>query len=122
MQTATIREVQHNLARFIRLVETGEEVQILRRDKPVARLTPVEPPPGANVNLSARRDTRSSTARRSVASRSATSSRRVAETGDGRLPRHECAGQALAFVCHFRPDFGRSQAQFADFRFICGDK
>ena len=52
MQTATIREVQHNFARFIRLVEAGEEVQILRRNKPVARLTPVEAGPGASADWS----------------------------------------------------------------------
>ena len=38
MSSATIREVQHNLAMYMRRVESGEEIQILRRDKPVARL------------------------------------------------------------------------------------
>jgi len=41
MRTATIREVQHKLARIIREVESGEEFQILRRKLPVARLLPV---------------------------------------------------------------------------------
>jgi len=40
METATIREVQHNLAAYVRRVEHGEEVKIRRRNKVVARLVP----------------------------------------------------------------------------------
>ena len=40
METATIREVQHNLAAFVRRVEHGEEIEIRRRNKVVARLVP----------------------------------------------------------------------------------
>jgi len=43
MVTATIREVQHNLAAFIRRVENGQEVVIRRRNRVVARLVPSEP-------------------------------------------------------------------------------
>ena len=38
MESATIREVQHNLAAFVRRVEQGEEIEIRRRNKVVARL------------------------------------------------------------------------------------
>ena len=40
METATIREVQHNLAKYVRRVEQGEEIEIRRRNKVVARLVP----------------------------------------------------------------------------------
>lgn len=46
MVTATIREVQHNLAAFIRRVENGQEVVIRRRNRVVARLVPSTPQPG----------------------------------------------------------------------------
>lgn len=49
METATIREVQHNLAAYVRRVEQGEEIQIRRRNRVVARLMPADmadtPPP-----------------------------------------------------------------------------
>lgn len=40
METATIREVQHNLAAYVRRVEHGQEVEIRRRNQVVARLVP----------------------------------------------------------------------------------
>lgn len=40
METATIREAQHNLAAYVRRVEQGEEIEIRRRNKVVARLVP----------------------------------------------------------------------------------
>lgn len=40
METTRIREVQHNLATFIRRVEHGEVIEIRRRNKVVARLVP----------------------------------------------------------------------------------
>ena len=40
METATIREVQHNLAAYVRKVEHGQEVEIRRRSRVVARLVP----------------------------------------------------------------------------------
>lgn len=43
MTIATIRQIQHNLADFVRRVEAGEEVEIRRRDRPVARIVPVTP-------------------------------------------------------------------------------
>ena len=40
MKKATIREVQHNLSGVLRWVDEGEEVQILRRNRVVARIVP----------------------------------------------------------------------------------
>lgn len=40
MESATIRDVQHNLALYLRRVEHGEEIEIRRRNKVVARLVP----------------------------------------------------------------------------------
>ena len=40
MQTVTIREIQHNLAAYVRKVENGENIEIRRRNKVVARLVP----------------------------------------------------------------------------------
>lgn len=40
METATIRQVQHNLAAYVRKVEHGQEVEIRRRSRVVARLVP----------------------------------------------------------------------------------
>lgn len=44
MRTATLREMQHNLSEVLSWVERGEEVQVLRRNKVVARLLPPGPP------------------------------------------------------------------------------
>lgn len=41
MTTATIREVQHNLAGVLRSVEAGEEVIIRRRNHSIAKLVPI---------------------------------------------------------------------------------
>jgi antitoxin (DNA-binding transcriptional repressor) of toxin-antitoxin stability system len=43
VKTATIRQVQHNLSEVLSWVERGEEVQVLKRNKVVARLLPPEP-------------------------------------------------------------------------------
>jgi antitoxin (DNA-binding transcriptional repressor) of toxin-antitoxin stability system len=40
METATIRDVQHNLAAYVRRVEQGEHIDIRRRSRIVARLVP----------------------------------------------------------------------------------
>lgn len=40
MPTVSMREVQHNLAGFLRKVELGEEIEIRRRSRVVARLVP----------------------------------------------------------------------------------
>lgn len=41
MRSITIREAQHDLPRLLRDVETGQKVEIRRRKKPVAMLTPL---------------------------------------------------------------------------------
>lgn len=43
MKTATIREAQHNFSALLRLVQRGEEVEILSRKTPVARIVPSKP-------------------------------------------------------------------------------
>ncbi len=40
MASVTIRDVQHNLAVYLRRVEQGEDIEIRRRSKVVARLVP----------------------------------------------------------------------------------
>ena len=40
MESATIREVQHNLAAYVRKVENVQEVEIRRRNHVVAKLVP----------------------------------------------------------------------------------
>lgn len=47
MRTATVREVQHHLSKVLAWVEKGEEVQITRRNKAIAKIIP--------TNASARR-------------------------------------------------------------------
>ncbi|MGI8603834.1 MAG: type II toxin-antitoxin system Phd/YefM family antitoxin [Verrucomicrobiales bacterium] len=42
MRTATIREVQHHLNKVLAWVENGEEVQVTRRNKPVAKIVPAK--------------------------------------------------------------------------------
>lgn len=43
MKSVSIRSVQHGLAAMIAEVEQGEEIIITRRNKPVARLSPITP-------------------------------------------------------------------------------
>ena len=57
MKTATVRDVQHHLAKVLAWVERGEEVEITRRSKPVARLVPsipVHPAPAEMPDFAAR--------------------------------------------------------------------
>jgi antitoxin (DNA-binding transcriptional repressor) of toxin-antitoxin stability system len=54
MKTATIREIQHNLSEVLSWVERGEEVQVLRRNKVVARLLPPQPQPSQSPDFVAR--------------------------------------------------------------------
>lgn len=59
MSTVTIHKAKTELSKLIALVEAGEEVTILRRDKPVARLVAPEAPakvrrkPGSHPELAA---------------------------------------------------------------------
>ena len=43
MKTASVRDVQHHFGKVLAWVEKGEEVQITRRSKTVARLVPSSP-------------------------------------------------------------------------------
>jgi len=50
MESVTIREMQHHLGTYLRRVENGEEIEIRRRNKTIARLvasTPNEQPSNA---------------------------------------------------------------------------
>lgn len=42
-KSVQVREFRENLARFLREAERGEEIVIMTRDKPVARLIPPGP-------------------------------------------------------------------------------
>ena len=42
MESATIRDIQHNLAAYLRRVEQGEDIEIRRRNKVVARLVHID--------------------------------------------------------------------------------
>lgn len=42
MRTVTVREAQHHLARVLEMIDDGEPVEIVRRNKPVARLVPIQ--------------------------------------------------------------------------------
>jgi prevent-host-death family protein len=44
MTTVTVHAAKTQLSKLIARAEAGEEVIIARRDKPVVRLVPVEPP------------------------------------------------------------------------------
>lgn len=44
MKTATIRQMRHDLNSVLAWVAEGEEVVVLKRSKPVARLCPPRPP------------------------------------------------------------------------------
>lgn len=43
MKTATIRQMRHDLSTVLAWVAEGEEVTVLKRSKPVARLCPPRP-------------------------------------------------------------------------------
>jgi antitoxin (DNA-binding transcriptional repressor) of toxin-antitoxin stability system len=45
MKTASVREMQHNLSEVLSWVAAGEEVEVMRRNKVVARLLPPGPNP-----------------------------------------------------------------------------
>ena len=52
MKTASVRDVQHHLSKVLAWVEKGEEVQITRRNKPVAKIVPAEAQ-GTRIDLPA---------------------------------------------------------------------
>jgi antitoxin (DNA-binding transcriptional repressor) of toxin-antitoxin stability system len=42
MKTASVREVQHHFSKVLAWVEMGEEVQITRRNKLIAKIVPAD--------------------------------------------------------------------------------
>ena len=42
MRSVNVSETRENLAQLLDAVEAGEEIMIIRRDRPVARLVPIE--------------------------------------------------------------------------------
>ncbi|MFA6292652.1 MAG: type II toxin-antitoxin system prevent-host-death family antitoxin [Victivallales bacterium] len=42
METASVREIQHHLAAYLDKVSKGQEINILRRNRPVARLMAIK--------------------------------------------------------------------------------
>jgi prevent-host-death family protein len=44
MRTATVRDVQHHLSKVLAWVEKGEEVQITRRNRTIAKIVPASTP------------------------------------------------------------------------------
>jgi prevent-host-death family protein len=44
MRSVNVSETRENLAQLLDAVEAGEEVVIMRRDRPVARLVPMDKP------------------------------------------------------------------------------
>jgi prevent-host-death family protein len=47
MSTVTIHAAKTNLSKLLARVEAGEEIVIARGRTPIARLTPIRPPPSA---------------------------------------------------------------------------
>jgi prevent-host-death family protein len=44
MRTVTIADLKNNLSRYLREVRGGEDITVMSRDVPVARLVPLETP------------------------------------------------------------------------------
>ena len=53
MRTASLRQVQHNFGEVLRWLADGDEVQITRRRKVVAKLVPANPARAAKVDWTA---------------------------------------------------------------------
>jgi prevent-host-death family protein len=51
MKSANIAEVRTHLSRFLALAEKGEEIEIRRRNVPVARIVPLKPRPRNQTKL-----------------------------------------------------------------------
>lgn len=43
MKTATVGHIQKNFAKVLKEIKTGEEITVLRRGKPVAKITALGP-------------------------------------------------------------------------------
>ena len=51
MKTATIRQVRHELTEVLKWIAAGEEVTVLNRNRPVARLLPPLPEAGETIEM-----------------------------------------------------------------------
>jgi antitoxin (DNA-binding transcriptional repressor) of toxin-antitoxin stability system len=51
MKTATIRQVRHDFSAVLAWVAEGEEVTVLNRTRPVARICPLRPQTPARVKM-----------------------------------------------------------------------
>lgn len=51
MKTATMRQVRHELTEVLKWVAAGEEVTVLNRNRPVARLLPPLPEAGGEIEM-----------------------------------------------------------------------
>jgi antitoxin (DNA-binding transcriptional repressor) of toxin-antitoxin stability system len=51
MKTATIRQVRHDLSTVLTWVADGEEVTVLNRTRPVARICPLRALPSAKLKM-----------------------------------------------------------------------
>jgi len=51
MKTATVRDVQHHFNRIVQWTESGEDVQITRRNKPIVRLIAINATPEKTTPL-----------------------------------------------------------------------
>jgi len=48
MSTITIDDIQRDLPGFLRRIQAGEPLTIVQANKPVAKVTPLSPPPTMN--------------------------------------------------------------------------
>jgi len=49
MTSVQVAELRNNLSRLLKAVEAGEEIEVLNRDRPVARLVPPRSQPRATI-------------------------------------------------------------------------
>ena len=52
MKSTTVRELRNNYAKVLKWVARGEEVEVTRRGKPVAKVVPILPAGAAEVDSS----------------------------------------------------------------------
>lgn len=55
MNTATVRDLRYNFAEIEARLAKGEEIEVRKRRKVIARLVPVHPKPAAYPDFAARR-------------------------------------------------------------------
>jgi prevent-host-death family protein len=50
MKRVKIAELKSQLSRHLRAVERGAEIEVTDRDRPIARIVPVRPPPAVAID------------------------------------------------------------------------